>query len=85
MPLGSMVGAQWYDLSGGRPSGGGWDVELLFATGIDQDKDPNGRAAVGARAAAAKTNLGLRVLVRVDLAPGQSVPPTGNDAARTQR
>jgi len=83
MPLGSMVGAQWYNLTGARESTGGWDVELLFATAIDQVNDPNGRSAVGARATQAK-NLGLRVLVRVDHAPGQALPPTGDDAARTE-
>lgn len=85
MPDESMVGAQWYNLTDTRGTSGGWDVELLYATGIDQAGDPNGSAAVGARAATAKADRGLRVLVRVDYAQGQSVPPpTTNDAARTE-
>jgi hypothetical protein len=82
MALGSMVGAQWYDISGARECTGGWDVELLYATGIDQVNDPNGRAKVGGRAARARS-LGLLVLVRVDHAPRQALPPTGSEAART--
>ncbi len=83
IPLGSIVGAQWYNLAGTRGTSGGWNVELLFATGIDQANDPNGRAAVGRRAGVARGALGLRVLVRVDHAPGQSLPPPGDDAGRT--
>jgi len=90
MPLGSIVGASWYSRTRPRVANPGWDVELLYATTtsdgtpIDQAADPNGKNAVAARAAEAHGNLGLRVLVRVDYAQGQSVPPTGDNAARTE-
>jgi hypothetical protein len=82
----SIIGAQWTNNSrnwtgpGGAKSGS--DIQLVYATGIIQATDPNGTTQVGSRVHGS-VSAGRNVFVRVDYAPGQSIPPSGNDSART--
>jgi hypothetical protein len=59
----------------------GWDVELTYARLAEEDYWGIGDLATRVDQAAAQ---GLRVLVRVDYAQGQSLPPAGDREALTE-
>jgi hypothetical protein len=69
----SIIGAQWAN-SNQRDWHGkdGWDVQLVFSAAVT-DNDNNGFDTVGNRLQESHQK-GRNVLVRVDYAPGQSVP-----------
>jgi hypothetical protein len=59
----------------------GWDVQLTYCRPGDQAYWGVDELAARAQTSAAR---GLRVLVRVDLAPGQSLPPAGDYEALSE-
>lgn len=79
MTAGSIIGAQWTNNSRNWNGKAGWDIELVYATNPSSGFDLN---TVAGRVQSAHQS-GRNVLVRVDYTPGQSIPPTNNDAART--
>jgi len=76
----SIIGAHWTNNSRNWSGKSGWDIQLVYSSGVNQSTDPNGSNQVGNDVQSSHQS-GRNVLARVDYAPGQSVPPT--DAART--
>lgn len=75
----SIIGAQWTNNGRNWAGKAGWDIELVYATNPSSGFD---LTTVGGRVQSAHA-AGRNVLVRVDYAPGQSMPPEDNDADRT--
>jgi hypothetical protein len=74
-----MIGAMWTNNGRNWNNKAGWDIDLVYATNPSSGFDFN---TVGNRVQSSYQS-GRNVLVRVDYAPGQSMPPTNNDSART--